>query len=194
MKNIWFISDTHWGHANTFLKFKRADGSPLRPFTSVEEMNETMIQRWNAVVGPYDRVYHCGDVVIRQEYLNKVLPRLNGKKVLIMGNHDIFGHKAYLEHFEDIRGYKVMPEHGIIASHIPIYADAFEGRWQTNIHGHLHANRVPHPKFKGQYDERYVNVSVEQIDYTPKHLDAILAERWFSPPDKYSYALRSPHQ
>lgn len=173
MKNIFFISDTHFGHANTFKLFKREDGTPLREFDSIEHMNDTMVERWNSVVGPYDRVYHCGDVVIRKEFL-EVLRRCNGKKVLIMGNHDIFGHAAYLEHFEDIRAYKVMPEHGIIASHIPVYGDALSERFGTNIHGHLHANHVMRD---GVRDSRYVNVSVEQINYTPVSLDEVLANR-----------------
>ena len=101
MKNIFFVSDTHFGHANC-LKFTRSDGSPLRIFSSVEEMDETMITRWNSVVKPNDRIYHCGDVVMRKEFLHSVLPRLNGKKVLLMGNHDIYGHEEYLKYFEDI--------------------------------------------------------------------------------------------
>ena len=171
MKNIFFVSDTHFGHANS-LKFKRQDGSPLRVFESVEEMDETMISRWNSVVGKYDRVYHCGDVVIKREFLEKVLPRLNGKKVLLMGNHDIYGHSEYLKYFEDIRAYKVLPEHGLIASHIPIYNDMLSGIITHNIHGHLHANRVMKDN---NIDKRYINVSVECINYTPITLETILS-------------------
>jgi calcineurin-like phosphoesterase family protein len=171
MKNIFFVSDTHFGHANC-LKFKRQDGSPLRVFESVEEMDETMITRWNSVVGPHDRVYHCGDVVIKKEFLQKVLPRLNGKKVLLMGNHDIYGHSEYLKYFEDIRAYKVMPEHNLIASHIPVYCDMLNGSITHNIHGHLHANRVLR---ENKVDKQYINVSVECINYTPITLDEILS-------------------
>lgn len=56
MTNRFVISDTHFGHTNAWEKFKREDGSPLRPFTSTEEMNETMVERWNAKVGPNDVV------------------------------------------------------------------------------------------------------------------------------------------
>lgn len=176
MKNIFFISDTHFGHANV-LTFTRGDGSLLREFANVDEMDETMISRWNSVVRPHDRVYHLGDVVINKKFLNKVLPRLNGRKVLVMGNHDIFGHAAYLEHFEDIRGYKVMPAEGIVASHIPIHAGTFSNRFSINIHGHLHANNVPHPTFPTKNDDRYVCVCVEQINYTPISLDEIMSRR-----------------
>jgi calcineurin-like phosphoesterase family protein len=170
MKNIFFVSDTHFGHANC-LKFTRKDGSPLRVFSSVEEMDETMITRWNSVVKPNDRIYHCGDVVIRKEFLESVMPRLNGKKVLLMGNHDIYGHEEYLKYFEDIRAYKVMPEHGLIASHIPVYKDMLHGTITHNIHGHLHANLVME---NDTVDKRYINVSVENINYTPIILEEIL--------------------
>lgn len=171
MKDIFFISDTHFGHANALI-FKRKDGTPLRSFSCVEEMDEHMVEKWNSVVKPHDRVYHCGDVVINKKSLN-ILHRLNGKKVLIMGNHDIFGHAAYLEHFEDIRAYKVMPKEGIIASHIPVHTDSLY-RFPTNIHGHLHAEKVPDLTNLHKADSRYVNVSVESINYTPLHLDEIL--------------------
>lgn len=172
MKDIFFISDTHFGHANA-LTFKRKDGSPLRSFSCVEEMDEHMVTCWNSVVKPNDRIYHCGDVVINKNFLH-ILDRLNGKKVLIMGNHDIFGHQAYLQHFEDIRAYKVMPKQGIIASHIPVHTDSLY-RFPTNIHGHLHADRVPDASNPHKIDNRYVNVCVESVNYTPVHLDEILA-------------------
>ena len=96
MANKFVISDTHFGHTNSWEKFKLPDGSPLRPFTSNEEMDETMIERWNAKVKPEDTVYHLGDVVINRKHLH-LCNRLNGKKRLIRGNHDIFKDKDYYE-------------------------------------------------------------------------------------------------
>ena len=94
--NRFVISDTHFGHTNSWEKFKLPDGSPLRPFTSNEEMDETMIERWNAKVKPNDVVYHLGDVVINRKHLHLV-KRLNGKKRLVRGNHDIFKDREYYE-------------------------------------------------------------------------------------------------
>jgi calcineurin-like phosphoesterase family protein len=96
MGNKFYISDTHFGHAGTWERFKNPDGTPLRPFTSTEEMDEKMIENWNSVVKEHDTVYHCGDVVIGKKHLEKIR-RLNGKKKLIMGNHDIFKIPAYQE-------------------------------------------------------------------------------------------------
>lgn len=163
MGNTFFISDTHFGHRN-IITFKDDDDKPLRPFDSVEEMDETMVANWNGTVKPQDTVYHLGDVVINRKAL-AILWRLNGRKILIKGNHDIFKLKDYVQHFDDIRAYKVMPAHGIICSHIPIHPESL-ARWKVNIHGHLHSNTLP--------DKRYFSVCVEQINYTPISFDEIL--------------------
>lgn len=82
MKNIFFTSDHHFGHKN-IIKYSN------RPFESVEEMDEIMIQRWNEKVGQNDDVYHLGDVgLCSSGKLRKILDRLNGKKYLIKGNHE----------------------------------------------------------------------------------------------------------
>lgn len=172
MTNTFFISDTHFGHKN-IINFKRNDNTPLRPFDSVEEMDDVLVENWNKVVNQKDTVYHLGDVVINRKSLS-TLDRLNGRKVLIKGNHDIFKLKDYAKYFDDIRAYKVMPAHGIICSHIPIHPDSL-ARWEFNIHGHLHANNVKIVDAPLDInDSRYINVSVEQINYTPISFNEIL--------------------
>lgn len=76
---IWFTADTHFGHANIIRYAKR-------PFSSVEQMDEAMIHSWNDRVKPGDTIYHLGDFAFGDH--NKYLPRLNGGKILIEGNHD----------------------------------------------------------------------------------------------------------
>lgn len=160
----WIWSDQHFGHEKTCTVFKRADGSPLRPFSSAEEMDEFMIARNNERVGKNDRVYYLGDVVINRKFLNK-LDRLNGRKVLIKGNHDIFKLEDYTAYFDDIRGYHVL--NGLIFSHVPVHPESL-ARFGCNVHGHLHANRVMD---KDKIDTRYYNVSVECIDFAPITLE-----------------------
>lgn len=157
----YLISDTHWGHANS-LNFKRADGSPLRDFSCVEEMDEHMIQQWNSVVRPEDKVIHLGDIVINKKFL-PILNRLNGRKKLIMGNHDIWPISTLTGYFYDIKAYRVFDKH--IFSHIPVHRESI-GRFQANIHGHLHSNQV---MLGDQIDPHYLCVCVEQehINYTP---------------------------
>ena len=82
MKNIFFTSDHHFGHKN-IIKYSN------RPFSSVEEMDAVMIERWNEKVKPNDKVYHLGDVALTSvNRLNDILSQLNGKIYLIKGNHE----------------------------------------------------------------------------------------------------------
>lgn len=197
MSNRFVIADLHFGHKG-MIQFVRADGTPCRPewgradperLMSDEEaaervaaMDEAMVERWNSVVRPGDKVEVLGDVVINRRAL-PILGRLNGKKRLRMGNHDIFikHHSAdYQPYFDEISAYKVMPDDGVIMSHIPVHPCQLERRWIGNIHGHMHDKRVMKAGtvitgYADDFsvgrvetiDERYLCVSVEQINYTP---------------------------
>lgn len=179
MPATFLVSDTHFGHEKTCTMFKRADGTPLRPFKTVEEMDEEMVRRWNERVGKKDKVYHLGDVVINRKYL-EILGRLNGDKVLIRGNHDIFKLEDYTKYFRDVRGYHVM--NGMIFSHVPVHPESL-GRFGVNVHGHLHYQRVKKVKgfnpdtgeftYSDEIDPRYHCVCVEQTDYTPITLEEV---------------------
>jgi calcineurin-like phosphoesterase family protein len=165
MPSVFLTSDTHFGHLGV-CKFMQADGvTKLRPWDSPEEMDEEMVKRWNETVKPTDKVYHLGDVVINRKAL-KIMHRLNGDKVLIKGNHDIFKLEDYTEHFRDIRSYHVM--NGMILSHIPLHPQQLQ-RFGTNIHGHLHSNRVMRTDQYGvtTIDPQYFSVCVEQTDFRP---------------------------
>jgi calcineurin-like phosphoesterase family protein len=166
MPAVFLTSDTHFGHTGV-CRFTRNDGvTKLRPWTDPDEMDEEMVKRWNETVRPNDKVYHLGDVVINRKSL-KIMSRLNGDKVLIRGNHDIFRDDEYRLYFRELRAYHVM--NGMILSHIPIH-EASLGRFGTNIHGHLHSNRVMYRDlFSDQelIDPRYHCVCVEHTDYTP---------------------------
>lgn len=165
MPSVFLTSDTHFGHAGV-CRFLREDGTKLRPWDNPEEMDEEMIRRWNDTVRPNDKVYHLGDVVINRKAL-RILDRLNGDKVLIKGNHDIFKLEDYTQYFRDIRAYHVM--NGMILSHIPVHESQLQ-RFGTNIHGHLHSNRVMvynrHLR-EERIDPRYWCACVEQTDFRP---------------------------
>ena len=164
MPSVFLVSDTHFGHAGV-CRFMQNDGvTKLRPWDNPEEMDEEMVKRWNETVKPTDKVYHLGDVVINRKALS-IMKRLNGDKVLIRGNHDIFRDDEYRQYFREIRAYHVM--RGMILSHIPIHPESL-GRFGTNIHGHTHSNRVM-AEVWGEYkiDVRYHCVCVEQTDFTP---------------------------
>jgi len=157
----FLISDTHFGHTN-ILSFLNQDGSHLREFSSVEEMDETMINNWNKTVSDIDKVYHLGDLTFSNRNLQLIMPRLKGTKILIKGNHDNLKLSQYSPFFKDIRSYHILDK--MVLSHIPIHPDSLY-RWEANVHGHLHGNNLPDP--------RYINVSVEQINFTPIDFEEI---------------------
>lgn len=164
MANIWLVSDTHFGHEGTACIFKRADGSPLRPFINAEEQDIVLMERWNKVVKPSDHVYHLGDVCMRKEFL-WLVGKLNGHKRLVRGNHDIFPTKEYLKYFEEIYGVRVFE--GLVLSHIPLHPESIKSIW-TNVHGHIHDGEVMRA---GKPDARYFNITVEHTDYAPISLE-----------------------
>lgn len=170
MPAVFLVSDTHFGHLGV-CRFTGPDGvTKLRPWDNAEEMDEEMVKRWNETVRPNDKVYHLGDVVINRKAL-KTLSRLNGDKVLIKGNHDIFRLEDYTPYFRDIRAYHVM--NGCILSHIPVHESNL-GRFGTNIHGHLHAHRVMKMDYGREIvDPRYHCVCVEQTDFRPILLEDV---------------------
>lgn len=164
MSEVFVISDTHFGH-DKILTFEH-EGKPLRPFGSLTEMHVEMIDRWNSIVTPQDKVYHLGDVAFSRESL-KILGLLNGKKRLIRGNHDLFKLKEYTQYFVEVYGERHI--NGAWLTHVPMHQGSVDqARVKVNIHGHLHANQIDHPKYR--------NVSVECINYTPISLDQIMEE------------------
>jgi len=157
----WVTSDLHFSHAGV-TKFLMEDGvTKLRPWDNIEDMDEELIRNFNDHVKPGDKCYFLGDMVINRRGLPQI-GRLNGDKILIKGNHDIFRLDEYLKYFRDIRAYQI--QNNIVMSHIPIHSES-KDRFKANIHGHTHANKV-----KDQYgnvDPWYICVCVEQTEFKP---------------------------
>lgn len=155
MSNVFFIADLHLGHGN-IINFKQDDGiTPERPFSTLEEMEETLISNWNSVVTPADKVYCLGDVAIKRKSLS-LLNRFNGTKSLIRGNHDIFKIEEYLMYFKNV--HTQIEKAGFICTHIPIHPESVK-RYGVNVHGHLHRHSLNDPK--------YFCVSADRINFTP---------------------------
>lgn len=167
MAEKFFISDTHFFHAN-ILKFVGNDGNVIRPFNDVTEMNEYMIQKWNNVVGVNDKVYHLGDVTFKYDKsFNELMSRLKGQKRLILGNHDKIKGTELLRWFEKVELWKGFKEGDFTITHIPLRLESLrDGNF--NVHGHIHQNKMDDP--------HYINVCVEQRNYTPVHYDEIIKE------------------
>lgn len=165
---VFLVSDTHFGHYGV-CRFLTSEGTKLRPWDNPDDMNEAMIQYWNETVSPNDKVYHLGDYVINRRAMG-IASKLNGRKCLIKGNHDVFRLSEYAEHFYDIRAYHVLSD--MILSHVPVHESQLE-RFGVNIHGHLHSERVKDSA--GNIDPRYHCVCVEQTNFRPILLDEVIA-------------------
>ena len=133
------------------------------------QCDDHMVEMWNKTVRPNDKIYHLGDVSIKRQYI-KVLDKLNGDKVLIRGNHDIFKLNDYTPYFRDIRATHKLDK--FLLSHYPVHTDCLEGHLKINVHGHLHYKRVL--KSPDAIHPSYVNVSVECINYTPVSFEEVV--------------------
>ena len=160
-RDIWVISDTHIGHYN-FLKFTDDEGSLVRPFNSVDEMDECILDSWNSQVKEGDIVYHLGDVCIcSQAKFKSLWPKFNGSKRLIVGNHDNIKFLSSGGFFKKVTMWRVFPEYGLIFSHVPMHEDNTKGLF--NVHGHTH--------HRGSPEGRYFNVCCEPLGYKPIHIE-----------------------
>lgn len=154
----YIIADTHFCHERV-IRYEN------RPFANADEMDEKMIENWNRIVDEDDLVIHLGDVgIFNASQAESILPRLNGRKLLIRGNHDSFtktkweklGFRMYERYFLD----------DYILTHKPVNETALStavssGLLKGNIHGHTHSQN-------DHLDEDlYKCCSVEFIDYKP---------------------------
>lgn len=162
MVDIWFSSDPHYGHTRIIEYCNR-------PFKDAFHMNEIMIERHNALVKSQDHWYCLGDVAVSQQTLNYVMPRLNGHKRLVLGNHDNHAPMTnYCQYFKKIMLWRKFED--IVFTHIPLMVGNFPGKTRYNVHGHIHEK----PAQLGPY----MNICVEQTGYAPIHLDDVKA--WVS--------------
>lgn len=148
---IYFTSDSHFWHKN-ILDFEK------RPYSSVEEMNEGMIQTWNNNIGDNDVVYHLGDFSLTNyENTVDVLSRLNGKIVLIKGNHDKskhykkIGKLGLLHDYHEVGTYMKCDKQQMWLTHFPMDIGIRPLKW--SIHGHIHSEE--------SYAPNHINVGVD---------------------------------
>lgn len=170
---IYFTSDHHFYHTN-IIKYCN------RPFATVEEMNEFMVAQWNNIVKSDDIVYYLGDFSLAIRPVELFLPRLNGTKHLIMGNHDQCHpvHKARAERLKDKYfefGFETiqlsydlfLSDKRLHLTHMPYkdendlrypqYRPLNDGAWL--LHGHVHD--------RWKIKDKQINVGVDVWDYKP---------------------------
>lgn len=157
---VFFTADTHFGDHRT-INISR------RPFASTAAMDEALVARWNAVVGPGAVVWHLGDVARRAADVPNLLARLNGTKHLLRGNNDP-DETAAACGWASVRDYAEIELDGrkLVLCHYPFRSWNGQHRGAINLHGHSHGRlkRVP----------RQFDVGVDVHDFAPVTLDALL--------------------
>lgn len=159
---IYATSDTHCFH-------DRIIELMGRPFTSMEQMNNTIVANWNAVVTPQDEVWHLGDVAYNSERLWSLFDRLNGKKHLVIGNHDEANKQITRLPWQSIQHYAVVGYRGLrfVLSHFPMETWWRAERGYIHLHGHCHGSRglsvVPHRFDMGSDCWGYAPVSFDTL-------------------------------
>ena len=134
---IYFTSDLHFGHDKAFLYAPRG-------FQTIEEHDETIIQKWNSIVQPTDEVYILGDLMLNDnEHGVNCGRRLNGRKLVILGNHDTDARVELYKEFAEVLGYATIIKDGkfrAYLSHYPTMMGNFEENFgPVCLHGHTHS-------------------------------------------------------
>lgn len=174
----FFTADLHFGHRNIITYCNR-------PFASVEEMNRELIRRWNSIVLDSDTIFVLGDFSLTPRWVEQISPHLRGIKKLVPGNHDACfpwkGRSKKKEALYESFGWEVLPrelmfqlgDYRVLLNHMPYintgdheseaverfpeYRPHDHGMWL--LHGHVHT--------LWKFNERMINVGVDQWDYTP---------------------------
>tara|TARA_R110000764_G_scaffold225606_2_gene315134 strand:- start:626 stop:1108 length:483 start_codon:yes stop_codon:yes gene_type:complete len=148
---IYVISDLHFGHINM---------ARHRGFETVEKHDQFIIDQWNKVVTKRDTVWILGDITMEKKAGYYLLDQLKGFKRVVLGNHD--RHQdvpTLLEYVDSVCGMAKVK--GFILTHCPVHPSELN-RFKLNVHGHVHENSL--------VDPRYINVSCENVNYTPQLL------------------------
>lgn len=169
--NVYIISDNHFRHWNINRYCNRG-------FENIYKMETHMIAKWNSIVPKTGKVIVLGDIAMTQgksKEVSMILARLNGKKLLVMGNHDRKNHFWYMENGIDFVCDSFLwywNKKKILFIHNPskVKHEDF-GKYDYIIHGHKHNNS---PLISKEYNVILVNVSVENLQYTPKNLLLLL--------------------
>ena len=162
MAKTFVTSNLQLGRPGAIKKYNRS-------YENVDQMTDDLIAKWNTIITKHDTVYHLGDVLFghdKEKWLAENFTKLNGKKHLVLGNHD--NPKFLAPYFKSIKLWTELP--GMVLSHAPLHEQTLNESHRfkdniLNVHGHIHTNACPPGPYKC--------VSVEQINYTPLNIEDI---------------------
>jgi calcineurin-like phosphoesterase family protein len=169
---LLFTSDLHIGHANII-------NLCGRPFDTLDEMEQTIVRNWNAIVKPEDQVIIVGDVAFKcdSSHAIRTVRQLNGSKCLLIGNHDdkYLKNPAFCECFEWIKDYYSFQHNNrlYVLSHYPFLSWNGMGRGSVNLCGHRHLRQQEETGLR-------IDVGQDAWNFTPVsmvQLEALVATR-----------------
>lgn len=160
----FLFADPHFYHKNII-------GYENRPFKDVHEMNDVIIENWNAVVKKQDKVFLAGDISFGNKLVTEaIINQLNGNITMIYGNHDWdHPYSFWKSQFPEVSKYPIIIEKFIIISHEPMYLE--NSSPYLNIYGHVHGD----DRFR-DFTENTFCISAERIGYTPISLEEIVSK------------------
>lgn len=154
----FFIADEHYWHANIISYCER-------PFKDVEEMNETLVENHNSVVGPKDTTIHIGDFALcKKSQAGEIIARLNGEHIFLQGSHDKWGSNLPFlwEHQID--------DFYLVACHYPMLSWPRSHHGSYLLHGHTHGRLVGYPGI--------LDVGVDNFNFYPISFDIVRRRLW----------------
>lgn len=169
---VRFIGCLHLGHEWMAIH---------RGFKNANDYHTHLIEQWNSVVGKKDLVYILGDVTMEKKEFYPILDSLNGRKKVVLGNHDLGKHiPDLLKHVETVEG--MVDYKGFALTHCPIHPNTLE-RHYANIHAHIHENEVEELEAMSMYNDiqsykrptkhMYINVDARNVNYKPKTIEQL---------------------
>lgn len=165
----YFTADHHFGHTKII-------DHCARPFGSIEEHDRELVERWNAVVGPRDVVWHVGDFAYAgdRDAARRIFLKLHGQKHLIRGNHDA----AWVRDlgWSSVRDYADIAVDGkrVILCHYALRVWTGMRKGAIMLYGHSHG-RLPG-------NAQSCDVGVDAWDFRPVDLETIKLKLGMSPP------------
>ncbi len=176
MSNVRFIGCLHFGHAWM---------AKHRGWHDLFYHDEKIVDTWNQTVNKKDLTFILGDVTMENNIHYYQLDRLNGRKVVVLGNHDKKEHvKDLLKHVETVAG--MVDYKGFCLTHAPIHPNEIHF-YRGNIHAHIHENLLHEVNIANRYADadtvvlptlnKYYNVDAHRIGYRPRTIEELLNEQ-----------------
>jgi len=171
LSKTYYISDHHFHHAN-IIEYES------RPFENLSDMDTFMVSAWNATVSPEDTVIYGGDLALGsiRGYKSRITPlvaSLNGKKILVKGNHERSQKTSRAIGFDETHSYYfkdgVLVVHDLMKQWDRLCQQINEADYV--LYGHVHRKLLDAPVVAGK--KKFINICVEHLDYIPRTLEEL---------------------